>query len=376
MNTIFQLINKILSEKFGDLRIWPEKTIIIDTTNGDIDGYSFLLFSGEKEMPECIAKLARTGQGRMVYGIEHENLVQLGNLGMNRRFQAVPVSLGKWEDEELLITIQSALPGVLMKNAPGKKLFSRSVIPGTLGMVSAWLEEFQSLYGISRVKIDDIIYRQRVLEPLNLFRNRYMLSDEDDRFLSEIFEERSSLLGQEIPFMVRHGDFCAANIMMMPGNIGVFDWEFPIEHFFPLYDLFYFFSSLRFPFSGLRGETNHIRSFQRIFWGDGYIHGLMCERIQETCIQLDMPSTLVPELFLVSLIDVANLKYRSLEDSNSVRWELDVDQLVPDHEKMKRWSTFESPDMDAPFACVNNGVFENIKICAMKGLPDFTGLRY
>ena len=81
-----------------------------------------------------------------------------------------------------------------------------------------------------------------MLDPIARFRRRFLLEPDEGDFLSRRYEREKPLEGVELPLMMRHGDFCTANLVLQDSGVGVFDWEFPLRHRLPLFDLFYFFA--------------------------------------------------------------------------------------------------------------------------------------
>jgi hypothetical protein len=161
--------------------------------------------------------------------------------------------------------------------------------------------------------------------------------------------------------MVRHGDFCAANMVLGERGLGVFDWEFPLVHGTPLFDLFFFFSSVRFPHDRFRGESGHYESFVSVFWDESYFNDAMRATLARACEQFRVPRETVADLFVLSLIQVANMKYEGLLEAHG----------FAGGDERARWSSFTNPDKDAPFARIRGGVFENLRSVVRRGLPRF-----
>ena len=217
------------------------------------------------------------------------------------------------------------------------------------------------------------MYHKEILTPLKRFQQRYLLEQDEIDFLNRRYLVEKPLLGVELPFMVRHADFCTANMSLHPRGIGVFDWEFALDHHLPLFDLFFFFSSVRFPFSGCKGESSHFKSFIDVFWGNNYFNKAMQESIQQACASFEIPPETLPDLFLPSLIQVANMKYDGLMESHGLHEEPDVGNGISREEKRLRWKSFDMPEKNNPFAFIRKGVFENIRFIVRHGLPDFMG---
>jgi hypothetical protein len=324
-----------------------DRAIALDVTNRRIDGCCYLFFAEDKASPALVAKAARTAAGRSVFDIEYGNLESLVARGLNSERPAVPAPLDRRDEGGVLVTLQSALDGQLMKNLPGRRLFSAARIDSVLDLVLDWWLQFQDRFETPATRLVGEAYRRRVLEPVELFCKRYLPEADERAFLAGRFESRRVLEGLEVSLMTAHGDFCPANLMIDERGIGVFDWEFPLRHDLPLYDLFYFLSSLRYPYAGRRGESSHFESFASVFW----------EETRES----------LGDLFLLALVRVANMKYEGLLASHG----LSEDGDRSDAEARARWAMFGNPEIDEPFACIRDGVFHNLSLVARRGLPEF-----
>lgn len=361
-------VESYLAEQ-GRRDVRTDRVFYLDVTNREVDGYCYLFFAGEEPGPALVAKAAEGHAGRAVFEIEYENLRKLEGIGMNAEHRRTPEPLGRWDDDGTLVTLQSALPGALMKNVPGKALFSQSTAGATIGRVVDWWKHLQQLLGVQRHRVSEELYEHHVLEPIRLFERRYVETAEESELLDRRYRRERSLLGAELPFMVRHGDFCTANMALHGDRLGVFDWEFPLEHQIPLFDLFYFFSSTRFPHAGRRGESGHFESFASVFWEDHHLNRTMRRCIVELCEAFRIPQEAVADLLVLSLVQVANMKYEGLLAAHGAE-ETDGTELVSSDVKRDRWKRFEEPDIDLPLACIQDGAFRNLALVAQRGLPD------
>lgn len=343
-----------------------ERVVGLDATHGLIDGYCYLFF-GEDGSPIWVAKAARTEAGRAVFDTEYENLERLEASGMNAERPTVPAPLGRWHDGRTSVTLQTALAGPLMKNVPGSSLFSPAAAGASLERVFDWWLHFQRCLGTRRLRLAGESYAAAVLEPIARFRRRYLLEAEETTFLDRRFEGERALCGIELPLMARHGDFCTANVVLQEGGLGVFDWEFPLEHRLPLFDLFYFFSSLRFPYTGRRGESAHLQSFAAVYWQDSYLRTAVTNLLRRACEPFDPPRAVLGDLFVLSLVHVANMKYEGLLEAHG----LPEGDDASDAGKRACWERFDRRDTDEPFASIRDGVFENLRIVVRRGPPEF-----
>ena len=205
-----------------------------------------------------------------------------------------------------------------------------------------------------------------------MYHGNGLLLSSRRRLMSAVTLLTGRLLGAQLPWTVRHGDFCTANIVLQPEGVGVFDWEFPLTHQLPLFDLFSFFASIRFPFVGLRGESSHFDSFLDVFWGSSHLNRIFRESLHRVCAELEIPNELVGDLLVLSLIQIANLKYERLLEMNGIEEQPRTGREVTDADKRLRWESLGGPAADVPFACIRDGVFENLRAIAERGLPDLS----
>lgn len=343
------------------------RVVALDDSQGSRQGCLLLLFDGESEAPGLIAKggplaKARRRGGKSIYEIEFENLQVLQRMGMNETAPRTPEPLALWRDGELLVTLQSGLPGELLKNVPGRELFGPTSLDATLDAVFDWWERLQRLFGVQRAQVTEGFYETRILRPVDDFRQRYVLERDEVEFLRRRFVDERRLAGLELPLMAQHGDFCPANMVRQGRRVAVFDWEFPLSHRLPLFDLFHFFGSVRFPFAGPRGESTHFASFVEVFWGEGYFQRALDERLQGVCAAHGVPARGVADLFLLALIRIANLKYEALVEIHGTPETADA---------ASAWASAGGKDKDVPFAHVRDGVFENLRHVVRRGLPPF-----
>jgi hypothetical protein len=371
LQTILKRVDEFLQER-GDEGLARHEYVCQDHSKGQIESCSVLVLARQTQELLLVAKGTTAGRtlfrdGRPVNRIEFENLQHLQQIGMNRDRQTTPVPLGLWEDDQCLITLQAALPGRPLLNIPARQIFSAGALSSSIGHVMTWWTSFQHNFGVRRTPMTEAFYRDAVLLPLDAFKRHFTLDDQERQLLADRFEDRSSLLDLELPLFVRHGDFCPANMMFEPAGIGVFDWEFPLHGYLSPLDLFHFFGSTRFPFKGMQGESGHFESFVEVYWGNSYFSRTMRRCLADVCAAFEIPLRVLPDLFLLSLIDIANLKYDALIDYDMA----EGSQEGRDEERSVLWGTAGGVDKDAPFACIRDGVSMNLRHTARNGLPAF-----
>jgi hypothetical protein len=350
----------------SDVRM--DRVVCLDVTNRLIDGTCYLLGDADR-FPQVVAKVARTPQGQAVFETEFETLRDLQRIGMNESRQTTPEPLDLHREGDTLITLQSALPGTLMKNMPGSSLFSVSRADESIALVTTWWGEFQRRFGQKRLVVTEERYESEVLAHVRRFKNRFLLGTEERELLSRRFERERPLLGTELPFMARHGDFCTANMVLQDAGVGVFDWEFRLSHQTPLFDLLFFFSSVRYPYAGYRGESGHFDSFVEVYWGDSYFSRAAHKALLLACSTFGVPVDTLPDLLLLSLLQVANMKYDAFVASHRSGFHDLTDEEASEDEKARRFDSFRDADKDAPFACIRQGRLMSLEVFCERGFP-------
>ncbi len=370
LNLIKKKLTSFVTEH-NEFDIDPERIVCLEGSDGLIDGCCCLVFDRVNSFPTIVVKAARSDYGKSVYKIDFENLLLLEKKGMNKYRCLTPSPLVQWDIEDVYITLQTAIPGQLMKNIRGAEFFSPDNISHSIEMIMAWCSQLQHRFGVKSQSISGDIYEHEVLTSLKKFRNRFILSNQERIFLNTVFEKDCPLLNIELPFMVRHSDFCTANMVIQTDGIGVFDWEYPLQHQLPLLDLLFFFSSVRFPYTGLRGESTYHDSFLNVYWEKNYFNDVLVGCLRNYCETFSIDWDIVPYLFLIFLIQIANRKFENFLKTNGTEETLNLESKVADEEKREIWKTFQNPDKNVPFACIKNGVSKNIEAITKKGFPKF-----
>jgi hypothetical protein len=356
----------------GKFEIELEKIIYLDASYGKVDGCVCLFFGCDGDYPRVVAKGARTTEGKGIYAVEFDNLLKMEKAGLNSRRRTTPEPLGLWHEEGTLVTLQSALPGPLLKNIPGDVHFSAKRVHQSIAAVTAWWQTFQETFGVKWISLSEDAYFSNVLLSVMLFLKRFLLDGREKRFLTHRYLKQNALIGETLPFMMRHGDFCTANTVLQPDGIGVIDWEYPLKHQLPLFDLFFFFSTLRFPYSGYRGESSHFRSFKAVFWGNAYINDAIRRSIRDMCSIFRIPEGVVPDLFLLTLIQIANMKYDALMKAMGIHGDLHMEGSLPENRQEFRWENIQGMKKDVPFSFDKHGICENVRFLIRNGFPNLT----
>ncbi len=368
---IKELVKQFCIEN-GRYHVNVEKSLYLNRAAILNDGCTCMFFEDGKSEPTLVAKGAFANKRKDVYRAEHQVLTELRLIGINRDSPMVPEPLGIWDDGNRVVTIESALPGTPVKNLAGKDLFSPARHSTTIDQVVDWCKHLQSSFGIKQVRITDDVYQRDVIDLLNRYNRRFLTNNIESEFLEQRLFNEKRLLGLEVPYMVRHADLVTSNMVIHSGGIGVFDWEYPLNHLTPLFDLFIFFSSLRYPFTGSRGASSHFKSFICVYWGENYLNDKMRNCIQDLCKLFKIPLEAVADLFLIALLQRANMKFDSLLSKYGVTENDTTAEGLNDEKKPLRWDALHYVDEDTPFARIKAGTFENIRYIADNGLPNFT----
>ena len=158
-----------------------ERVVSLDATRGAVDGSCFLLL-GADGAPRFVAKAAQTASGAAIFRREHETLSRLESGGLNTEDQAVPRPLGIHEEDGLLITVQSALHGRLMKNEPGSALLPGRRLETTLEALKAlepWYDRFVRCVEADSYSMDAATYERDVATQVRLFLARFRTPESD-----------------------------------------------------------------------------------------------------------------------------------------------------------------------------------------------------
>ncbi|MEM7395430.1 MAG: hypothetical protein AAF492_24120, partial [Verrucomicrobiota bacterium] len=127
-----------------------DRMMYLDASNGLVDGCCCLFFDPKRDQPVLVGKAAASEAGRAVFEHEYETLTSMHEAGMNRDRITTPIPLLHRPGDDVLITLQSAVPGELMKNIPGRKLFAPSRAEETLQHVTDWWRLFHEKLGVDR----------------------------------------------------------------------------------------------------------------------------------------------------------------------------------------------------------------------------------
>ena len=94
--------------------------------------------------------------------------------------------------------------------------------------------------------------------------------------------------------------------------------------------------------------------------------------MRRACTEFEIDAELVGDLLVLSLIQIANLKYERLLEMHGIEEQPATAHELSDADKRLRWESLGGPAADVPFACIRDGVFENLRTIARRGLPDLS----
>ena len=103
-----------------------------------LTGCCCLFFKPDSDQLVMVAKGATTPSGKAVFDAEYASLKRMDEAGMNAQGITTPEPLFYQNTGGMLIAIQSAVPGELMKNILGRKLFAPSEADQNLRKISDW----------------------------------------------------------------------------------------------------------------------------------------------------------------------------------------------------------------------------------------------
>lgn len=367
LQTIRRCVEASLSAAERD-QIDLDRFLCLDVSRGRLDGCCCLFFDRGGDGPSVVAKATRAPERMAAYRLGFDNLRRLDATGFNSVRRTTPRALGCCEEHGVLVTLQSVLPGRLMRNLPARELFSPERASDTVSRVGSWSRGLEEAFVVERRTVDEATYEAEVLSLVRRFLGRYIVEPDEVEFLKRRFERERRLFGQELPFTVGHGDFCTANLVVQEAGIAAFDWEQPLTHRLPFYDLFFFFSSTRFPFRGLRRESSYSESLLEVFWGTSYLNALLRRSVAEACAAHVVPPDAVSDLFLLALLLRAERKYDVMLQAAGLA---EPEPSPPEEDKRQVWRRLRGLAHDAPLFSSRDGVLVSLRHAVRRGLPAF-----
>lgn len=207
--------------------------------------------------PGLVIKVASDPDRAEALRQETLNLARIAASASQAFIRTVPAVLHQGKVDDKVVQVQTTMPGATMTRQPGAYFSARRFTQDLRGLLG-WL------VALAGEPLEDLPVAAEARGPhgpaeaVAVFRERHRQSARLDVLLDRTCAQ---LTEQPPPRVPRHGDFCAANVMVArPGQIGVIDWEAPLERTWPLADLVYFLASVPAAPIGAGGQR----------WLDGY----------------------------------------------------------------------------------------------------------
>lgn len=154
------------------------------------------------------------------------------------------LSSGRWGHHA--VTVETAAPGRQLDVLIHEHRTDLKTLRRYLSLTTDWLFSFQDATRTDAMPMDTTEIT-RLLEPL-LAAGESHLTDRRDRhhLAARLHAFSATTLGQRLPRVTQHRDFCPSNILFDGTMLSVVDWELARLNGDPLYDLFMFLSRFCF----------------------------------------------------------------------------------------------------------------------------------
>jgi aminoglycoside phosphotransferase (APT) family kinase protein len=193
-----------------------------------------VLVSAQTGRPVLVAKAPLTAVAERSVEAEAQLLQELGKLGLNRRFEAIPDVVELVEFEGRTALVMTAVPGTPMTTSYFAWRHTRDPARVAADFTAAgeWLAALQAAtaQGPTAVDLDGGVAA--------LLAGRFSEDQELEADLDRLAELNGRLSADAVPRTLVHGDFWPGNLLLENGRVtGVVDWEAGSTSGEPLRDL-------------------------------------------------------------------------------------------------------------------------------------------
>jgi hypothetical protein len=175
-------------------------------------------------------------------------------------------------------------------------------------LVKEWLLKLNHETKDTKILTSDLVERY-VIAPAEKFETVFPLSKEERGYLKRSVD---IIKGKNIDLFLKHGDFCRQNILVSKDKIGLIDWEFSQKSVFPLYDIFFFFTTYYFQAIKNGSVEEHLDCFKHTFFDENEYSHLIKNCLIEYCQELNIDFGLIQVFFPMFLLDKAIFEYHNL----------------------------------------------------------------
>ena len=123
-------------------------------------------------------------------------------------------------------------------------------------------------------------------------------------------------LGQTIPSVLAHGDFCGENILEDGPRYGVIDWELCDELSMPAYDLLDLCLWLSFRTEG-GGRWDPFGALDRLLNGQDVLASEMRRALGQYALEMRFPARILPEILALAWAGYCLKKFRYLQQDET-----------------------------------------------------------
>ncbi len=174
-----------------------------------------------------------------------------------------------------------------------------------------WLINFHNETNILDQKFCESHYNESVLKPIDIFRNSYHSTQEEEKFFKSIENEYQNLIGVPMPFVFAHGDFWLGNIFFHGQSLFVIDWEAGGADSLPFQDIWKFIAtaSIRLNRSDLV-QTDFENHFRFSFFERHWYSELLKLLVGKYCKQTGGNMEFIKKFFSIFLIEMSIREFK------------------------------------------------------------------
>jgi aminoglycoside phosphotransferase (APT) family kinase protein len=283
------------------------RPVVLTTGEDDFNRVAVLPFAPGGTQPVAVLKVPRLPGRNIHTEREQEVLASVRACLDDSMRRSIPRPLGSLHWGDVIVGVESYLPGRLLSASLGRWGASRREQIDGLEQVVAWLSELHRQAGVRRLPWGGPELAQWVETPLAAYRRAFGLTTQEARLFDELERRGRLLAGSPFPLVWQHHGFGEWNVFHTREQIGVIDWEGG-DIGPALFDLLYFVTHWSYTVRRLRGRANQLRGLRGLFCQPeqaGWVSKAVNRAIRQYMARLDMDHRFVPLLLVLMWIERA-----------------------------------------------------------------------
>ncbi len=203
-----------------------------------------------------------------------------------------------------------------------------------------WLINFHRETSIHDQILSESLYKNSVLKPVEIFRNSYQSTQEEEKFFKNIENKYQNLIGKTIPLVFSHGDYWLGNIFIRNNELSVIDWESGSSKTLPFQDVWTFIataSSRLNPIDLL--PTNFKNHFHFSFFDRNWYSDLLKQLVERYCKQTGLNIELIKKFFPIFLIEMSIREFKKYGKhiGGDIHWRTYLQYFIENSELSDCW---------------------------------------